>query len=57
MSTADPGKPSRYLMRLAVDDRLIFDRMCFATAVRHVIARDEWTMRITLDIAEWAAQL
>ena len=40
-----------------VDGRIIYDRMCFATAVRHFIGRSEWTLRITLDIAEWAAQL
>jgi hypothetical protein len=56
MSLASPEKPSRYLCRLKVEDRLIFDRMCFATNVRHFISRDEWTLRITLDIAEWAAQ-
>lgn len=57
MSSAAPEKPSRYLCRLKVGDRFIFDRMCFATNIRHFIARDEWTLRITLDIAEWAAQL
>jgi hypothetical protein len=57
MSSAAPEKPSRYRMALEVDDRVIYDRMCFASAVRHYIARNEWTLRITLDIAEWAAQL
>lgn len=57
MSSAAPEKPSRYRMALTVGERTIYDRMMFATAVRHFIARDEWTLRITLDIAEWAAQL
>lgn len=57
ISATDPGKPSRYRMTLNVDGRRVFDRMCFATGVRHFIASDEWTTRITLDIAEWAAQL
>lgn len=57
MSSAAPEKPSRYLCRLRVDDRVIFERMCFASAVRHFVARDEWTLRITLDIAEWAGTL
>ena len=57
MSSAAPEKPSRYRLRLAVDERPIFDRMCFVSAVRHFVHRDEWTLRISLDIAEWAAQL
>ena len=57
MSTAAPEKPSRYRLRLAVDERPIFDRMMFVAAVRHFIARDEWTLRISLDVAEWAGQL
>ena len=57
MSLAAPEKPSRYRMTLDVDGRTIYDRMCFVTAVRHFIAPSEWTLRITLDIAEWAAQL
>ena len=56
MSTASPEKPSRYAMRLAVDERPIYDRMCFVAGVRHFISPDEWTLRITLDIAEWAGQ-
>ena len=57
MSSAAPEKPSRYRMHLEVGTREVYDRMCFATAVRHFIAPNEWTLRITLDIAEWAAQL
>ena len=57
MSSARPEKPSRYHLRLAVDERPIFDRMCFVSAVRHFISRDEWSSRISLDIAEWAGQL
>lgn len=57
MSSAAPEKPSRYRMALQVGERTIYDRMCFASAVRHFIGPDEWTLRITLDIAEWAAQL
>jgi hypothetical protein len=57
MSTCAPERPSRYRMRLEVDGRPIYDRMCFASAVRHFIARNEWTLRISLDIAEWAGQL
>lgn len=57
MSSAAPEKPSRYRMFLHVDGRTIFDRMCFASAVRHFISNDEWTLRITLDVADWAAQL
>jgi hypothetical protein len=57
MSSASPEKPSRYRMFLIVDGRTVYDRMCFATAVRHFIGPREWTARITLDIAEWAAQL
>jgi hypothetical protein len=57
MSAAAPEKPSRYRMFLHVDERTIYDRMSFATAVRHFISHDEWTLRITTDIAEWAAQL
>lgn len=57
MSSAAPEKPSRYRMALVVGSRTIYDRMMFASAVRHFIARDEWTLRITLDIAGWAAQL
>jgi hypothetical protein len=57
MSSAAPEKPSRYMCCLIVDGRHIFQRMCFANAVRHHITLDEWTLQITLDIAEWAAQL
>jgi hypothetical protein len=57
MSSASPEKPSRYRMFLDVDGRRVYDRMTFVTAVRHVIGPDEWTLRVTLDIAEWAAQL
>lgn len=57
MSSAAPERPSRYRMFLHVDGRTIFDRMCFASAVRHFISNDEWTVRITLDVADWAAQL
>ena len=57
MSTCRPEKPSRYRMRLAVNERPVFDRMCFASSIRHFIARDEWTLRIGLDAAEWAGQL
>ncbi len=57
MSAAAPEKPSRYRMWLQVGDRVIYDRMAFATAVRHFIGPNEWTLRITTDIAEWAAQL
>lgn len=57
MSSAAPERPSRYQLRLAVDERPIFDRMMFVASVRHFIARDEWTLRVGLDIAEWAAQL
>ncbi len=57
MSLAAPEKPSRYLMSLDVNGRRIFQRMCFATSVRHHIVDDEWTLQIGLDIAEYAAQL
>jgi len=57
MSLADPGKPSRYMCCMRVGGRQIFHRMCFATSTRHFISRDEWTLRISLDIAEWAALL
>lgn len=57
MSSAAPEKPSRYYACLVVDGRLIFSRMVFANAVRHHITHDEWTLQITLDLAEWAAQL
>ena len=56
MSTAAPERPSRYRMRLQVDERPIFDRVCFVNSVRHFIARDEWTVRLALDVAEWGAQ-
>ena len=39
MSTAAPEKPSRYRMRLQVDERPIYDRMCFVSSVRHFITR------------------
>ena len=57
MSLAAPEKPSRYYLGLTVNGRPILQRMCFATSVRHFIARDEWTLRVGLDVAEWAAQL
>lgn len=57
MSSAAPEKPSRYLCRLQVEGRVIFERMMFTTAIRHAIARDEWTLVITMDLADWAAQL
>jgi hypothetical protein len=57
MSAVRPEKPSRYKLRLQVGGRLIFDRMMFATSVRHTIERDEWSTVITFDVAEWAAQL
>lgn len=58
MVNARPEKPSRYRLRLKESDgRQIFDRMCFATTVRHFIRNDEWTLRISFDVAEWAAQL
>lgn len=57
MSSAAPEKPSRYMCCLKVDGRTIFSRMCFASGIRHFIARDEWTTRITLDLAEWAGTL
>jgi hypothetical protein len=56
MSTAAPELPSRYRCRLkAYSGRQVFDRMMFATSVAHTVARDEWTLRIGLDVAEWAA--
>lgn len=55
MSQCQPGKPSRYKIRLNIDGRFIYDRMCFATKVQHHIAEDQWTTDITLDVAEWAA--
>jgi hypothetical protein len=57
MSSAAPEKPSRYRMYLHVDDRTIYDRMSFVTSVRHFISADEWTLRVTTDVASWAAQL
>jgi hypothetical protein len=57
MSQAAPERPSRYLCCLKVGSRLIFHRQCFTTAVRHHISHDEWTLRITLDLAEWAGTL
>lgn len=57
MSTVRPEKPSRYAIALEVDGRLIYDRMMFATSVRHTIERDEWSTQITLDVAEWAGVL
>ena len=56
MSSCRPETPSRFQVRLQADeDRMIFDRMCFASNIRHSISRSEWTLRIGLDIAEWAA--
>lgn len=55
MSTARPDKPSRYQMRLQVGGRVVYNRMMFVTAIRHSIERDEWTLQMTLDVAEWAA--
>lgn len=57
MSTAAPERPSRYRMRLQVNERPIYDRVCFVNSVRHFVSRDEWTVRLALDVAEWAAQL
>jgi hypothetical protein len=60
MSSCRPELPSRYRCRLQVpveggDPRMVYDRMCFASSIRHLITRDEWTLTIGLDIAEWAA--
>lgn len=56
MGTCMPELPSRYQCRLTTKSgRLVFDRMMFATGVRHFISRNEWEMRVTLDGAEWAA--
>jgi hypothetical protein len=56
MSSCHPYTPSRYRVRLqAADGRWLYDRMCFASNVRHFISAKEWTTRIGLDIAEWAA--
>jgi hypothetical protein len=57
MSSAAPEKPSRFRMFLHVGARTIYDRMSFVTGVRHVISADEWSLRITTDVATWAAQL
>lgn len=57
MSLARPDKPSRYLLRLQVGGRVVYSRMMFVTATRHSITRDEWTLQMTTDVAEWADQL
>jgi hypothetical protein len=51
MATCRPELPSRYRCRLKQNERLVFDRMMFATGIRHFISRDSWTLRITLDDA------
>jgi hypothetical protein len=58
MATAAPEEPSRYRCRLKTHSgRQVFDRIMFATEVRHFLSRDEWTTRIGLDAAEWAERL
>jgi hypothetical protein len=57
MSQAAPERPSRYFCCMNVDGRRIFHRMMFATSVRHHIVDDEWTLVISLDLAEWAGVL
>lgn len=56
MAQCRPELPSRYLCRLRMEDgRIVFDRNMFAVGTRHFIARDEWTLRISLDDAAWAS--
>lgn len=57
MSRTDPGRPSRYQCCLQVGGRTIYNQICFASSVRHVITRSEWTTRIGLDVALWAGLL
>lgn len=55
MATCMPEKPSRYQCRLKTQSgRMVFDRLMFATNVRHAISRNEWVLRVALDAAEWA---
>jgi hypothetical protein len=55
MATCLPELPSRYLCRLRHEDgRMVFDRNMFAVGTRHFISRDDWSLRITLDDADWA---
>lgn len=56
MALCKPELPSRYICRLRMEDgRMIFDRSMFAVGTEHTIAHDTWTLRISLDGAEWAA--
>jgi hypothetical protein len=53
LASCRPELPSRYRCRLITKSgRHVFDRMMFATSIRHTITRDQWTARITLDVAE-----
>jgi hypothetical protein len=56
MATCAPERPSRYRCRLKTHSgRQVFDRMMFATSVRHSISRNSWSLRIGLDLADWSS--
>jgi hypothetical protein len=58
MAAASPQKPSRYLVRIQAEPgRMIAERMMFCASVRHFLSRNEWTLDMTLDVAEWAGTL
>jgi hypothetical protein len=51
LSTADPRIPSRFRCRHRTDNRQVFERFMFCTAVRHTIGPDMWEARLSLDDA------
>lgn len=52
----DPRNPSRVLCRHRADDgRMVFNKMCFVTGIRHVFTPSSWEARVSLDDASpWA---
>ena len=47
----DPRTPSRWQVDLDQARGRVFSRQMFVTGVRHVIDRDHWEARVTLDLA------
>jgi hypothetical protein len=56
MAKVDPRNPSRVLCRHRADDgRIIFNKQCIVTGIRHLLTPTSWQARLTLDDASpWA---
>lgn len=56
IAAADPGRPTRWHVRLERDGRPVADRQLFVTSVRHTITAAAWRCEVTCDdAAPWQA--